>query len=160
MRILMLNYEFPPIGGGGATSTFNLTRHLVRLGHEVDVVTMGFRGTPSREVIDGVEIHRAPCFRLRKELCHTREMATYVVSGLVLAHRLARTRSYDVNNTHFIFPTGPIGYGLRRLAGLPLILTARGSDVPGHNPNRFRLDHNLLYPVWRRIVRKADWESA
>jgi len=33
------------------------------------------------------------------------------------------------------------------------VLTARGSDVPGHNPNRFRLDHRLLFPWWRRIVR-------
>lgn len=152
----MLNYEFPPIGGGGATSTFNLTRHVVRLGHEVDVVTMGFRGAPAREMLDGVHVYRVPCFRLRREVCHTREMLTYVLSGLLEASRLARSRSYDINNTHFIFPTGPIGYGLRRIAGLPYVLTARGSDVPGHNPNRFRLDHRLLHPVWRRIVNDAD----
>ena len=30
MRVLMLNYEFPPIGGGGAPSTFNLARNVVR----------------------------------------------------------------------------------------------------------------------------------
>jgi glycosyltransferase involved in cell wall biosynthesis len=156
----MLNYEFPPIGGGGATSTFNLTRHVVRLGHEVDVVTMGFRGASSREVLDGVRVYRVPCFRLRREVCHTREMLTYVFSGLVEASRLARSHSYDVNNTHFIFPTGPIGYGLRRVAGLPYVLTARGSDVPGHNPNRFRLDHRLLEPIWRRIVTDADRVTA
>jgi glycosyltransferase involved in cell wall biosynthesis len=156
VRILTLNYEFPPIGGGGATSTFNLARNIVRLGHEVDVVTMGFRGMPALETLDGVEVYRVPCFRLRKDRCDTREMITYVVSGLVQAGRLARSRSYDVNNTHFIFPTGPIGHCLRRVAGLPLVLSARGSDVPGHNPNRFRLDHRLLFPLWRHIVRGAD----
>lgn len=160
MRILILNYEFPPIGGGGATSTFNLTRNLVKLGHEVDVVTMGFREAPARAVMDGVQVYRVPCFRLRKEVCDTREMLTYVVSGLLHASRLAAHRSYDINNTHFIFPTGPIGYGLRRVAGLPYVLTARGSDVPGHNPNRFRLDHQLLRPVWRHIVRDADAMAA
>jgi glycosyltransferase involved in cell wall biosynthesis len=160
VRILMLNYEFPPIGGGGATSTFNLTRNVVRLGHEVDVVTMGYRGAAVSEIMDGVNVYRVPCFRLRKEVCHTREMLTYVASGLIGATRLARRRSYDVNNTHFVFPTGPIGYGLRRATGTPLVLTARGSDVPGHNPNRFRLDHRVLYPLWRHIVRSADAMSA
>jgi glycosyltransferase involved in cell wall biosynthesis len=160
VRILMLNYEFPPIGGGGATSTFNLTRNVVRLGHRVDVVTMGYRGAPAHETLDGVEVYRVPSFRLRKDVCHTREMLTYVLSGVLHASRLARSRSYDINNTHFVFPTGPIGYGVRRVAGLPYVLTARGSDVPGHNPNRFRLDHRMLYPLWRQIVRDADAVSA
>jgi glycosyltransferase involved in cell wall biosynthesis len=156
LRVLFLNYEFPPIGGGGATSTFNLTRHLVRLGHRVDVVTMSYRGCRPYEQIDGVSVYRVPCVRLRREVCDTFEMATYVLSGLVAASRLARRRSYDVNNTHFVYPTGPVGYGVRRLTGLPYVLSARGSDVPGHNPNRFRLDHQLLLPFWRHLVRDAD----
>src|SRR5918992_2116340 len=152
----MLNYEFPPIGGGGAPSTFNLARGVARLGHEVDVVTMGFRDVPAREVMDGVAVYRVPCFRRRREVCDTREMLTYVASGFVQAARLAGRRSYDLSNGHFIFPTGPVGYALGRLKGLPHVLTARGSDVPGHNPNRFRLDHRLLGPAWRQIVRDAD----
>src|SRR5262249_36506136 len=100
MRVLMLNYEFPPIGGGGATSTFNLARAVAALGHEVHVVTMGYRGAPRQQRVDGVLVHRVPCFRLRREVCDTREMATYVVSGLIYASRLARQRSFDVNNTH------------------------------------------------------------
>lgn len=156
MRILMLNYEFPPLGAGGATSSFNLARNVVRLGHEVDVVTMGFTGVPRQERLDGVRVYRVPCIRSRKELCHTREMATYVLSGAVQAAVLARRRRYDVCNTHFIFPTGPISFGLKRLGGPPYVLTARGSDVPGHNPDRFRFDHRLLRPIWRRLVRDAD----
>ena len=156
MRILMLNYDFPPLGAGGATSSFNLARNVVRLGHEVDVVTMGFAGVPRRELLDGVGVYRVPSLRSRKEVCHTHEMLTYVLSGAVQAAVLTRRRSYDVCNTHFIFPTGPISFALRRLGGPPYVLTARGSDVPGHNPNRFRLDHRLLGPIWRRLVRDAD----
>ena len=152
----MLNYEFPPLGAGGATSSFNLARNVVRLGHEVDVVTMSYRGVPRRERLDGIRVFRVPSARSRKEVCHTHEMATYVLSGAVQAALLARRRSYDVANAHFIFPTGPLAYGLRRLGGLPTVLTARGSDVPGHNPNRFRLDHRVLAPVWRTLVRDAD----
>jgi glycosyltransferase involved in cell wall biosynthesis len=156
VRILMLNYEFPPLGAGGSTSSFNLARNVVALGHDVDVVTMGFRGVPAEEVMDGVRVHRVPSIRARREVCHTHEMATYVLSGTMKAAALARKHHYDVVNAHFIFPTGPIAYSLKRLRGLPYILTARGSDVPGHNPNRFRFDHQLLGPVWRGLVRDAD----
>jgi glycosyltransferase involved in cell wall biosynthesis len=160
VRILMLNYEFPPLGAGGATSSFNLARNVVRLGHEVDVVTMGFKGVPREELLDGVRVYRVPSIRSRKEVCHTHEMATYVFSGAVRAWWQTRRRDYDLCNAHFIFPTGPIAYGLRRLGGPPYVLTARGSDVPGHNPNRFRFDHRLLEPVWRSLVTDAEAVAA
>ncbi len=156
MRILMLNYEFPPLGAGGATSSFNLARNVVRLGHQVDVVTMGFTGVPRRETLDGVRVYRVPSIRSRKEVCHTHEMLSYVLSGGLQAALLIQRRSYDVCNTHFIFPTGPISFALKRIGGPPYVLSARGSDVPGHNPNRFRLDHQMLRPVWRRLVTDAD----
>ena len=40
MKILVLNYEYPPIGGGGASVSRDIAVHLVELGHEVVVVTM------------------------------------------------------------------------------------------------------------------------
>jgi glycosyltransferase involved in cell wall biosynthesis len=156
VRILMLNYEFPPLGAGGSTSSFNLARNIVALGHDVDMVTMGFRGIPREEVMDGIRVFRVPSVRARREVCHTHEMATYVLSGSLKAAQLAARNRYDLANAHFIFPTGPIAYALRRLRGLPYVLTARGSDVPGHNPNRFRFDHQLLRPVWRNLVLDAD----
>ena len=156
MRILLLNYEFPPLGAGGATSSFNLARNLVALGQRVDVVTMGMRGTPRREILDGVQVYRVPSIRARPEVCHTHEMATYDLSAIVQAWALSRSRKYDLVNAQFILPTGPVAYALKRLTGLPYVLTARGSDVPGHNPNRFRLDHRVLRPIWRWLVRDAD----
>jgi glycosyltransferase involved in cell wall biosynthesis len=44
----------------------------------------------------------------------------------------------------------------KRFTGLPYIITAHGSDVPGYNPNRFRLLHVLLKPIWRKITSDAD----
>ncbi|MGH7518333.1 MAG: glycosyltransferase, partial [Gemmatimonadales bacterium] len=61
MRILTLCYEFPPLGGGGARVVYGLSRELVSLGHQVDVVTMGPRGLPRRQEVHGVQVHRVPC---------------------------------------------------------------------------------------------------
>ena len=156
MRILTLNYEFPPIGGGGSPVSYELGRELVAQGHQVDVVTMGFDGLPAREVVDGINVYRVPCLRKRRELCKTHEMASFVLAALPRAARLAASRNYDVNHTHFIVPTGLLARMLKTWNGLPFVVTVHGSDVPGYNPDRFGLQHRLLGPMWRWILHGAD----
>ncbi len=148
-------YEFPPLGGGGARVVYGLSRELVRLGHQVDVVTMGRRGLPRRQEVHGVQVHRVPCVRRRLHVCTGPEAFSYLLAALPVALELARQRRYDLNHTHFIFPDGVIAWLLRRRTGLPYVITAHGSDVPGYNPHRLRLAHKLLAPAWQRVVRDA-----
>jgi glycosyltransferase involved in cell wall biosynthesis len=155
MRILMPSYEFPPLGGGGSGVVHGLSTHLVRLGHEVDVVTMHHRGLPRREQVEGVEVHRVPCVRLHETHCTMAEQATYLTAAIPYTLRLARTRRYDINHTHFILPDGLIAVLLHRLTGLPYVITSHGSDVPGYNPHRFLRAHRVLAPVWHGIVARA-----
>ena len=44
LKILMLNYEFPPLGGGASPVSYEIAKGYTKLGHDVDVVTMGFKG--------------------------------------------------------------------------------------------------------------------
>jgi len=41
MRILMLNYEFPPLGGGTSPVSYEIAKGYVKLGHSVDVAAAG-----------------------------------------------------------------------------------------------------------------------
>ena len=43
LRILMLNYEFPPLGGGASPVSYEIAKAYAKLGHKVDVVTMSFK---------------------------------------------------------------------------------------------------------------------
>ena len=156
MRILTLNYEFPPIGGGGSPVSFELGRELVAQGHEVDVVTMGFNGLPAREVVEGMNVHRVPCIRKRPDICKTHEMASFLLSAMPKVARLTAARRYHVNHTHFIVPTGMLARVAKTWSSLPFVVTVHGSDVPGYNPDRFGMEHRLLAPVWKWIVRGAD----
>jgi glycosyltransferase involved in cell wall biosynthesis len=156
VRILMTSYEFPPIGGGGAGVVQGLSARLVCMGHEVDLVTMRFRGLPAREWVDGVHVHRVPCVRLRRSSCTMPEQATYLAAAMPYALRLARSRRYDVVHAHFILPDGVAALFLRQRLGLPYVITSHGSDVPGYNPHRFRYAHRLLAPMWQEIVAGAE----
>jgi glycosyltransferase involved in cell wall biosynthesis len=152
MKILKLCYEFPPVGGGGGRAANGLARELVRAGHEVDLVTMRFRGLPRFQEIAGIRVHRVPCLRLREFVCSPPEMMTYLAAALPLAWRLDRARRYDINHTEFIFPDGILAWRLWRATGLPYVITTHGSDVPGYNPDRFQLAHRLLSPLWNRVI--------
>jgi glycosyltransferase involved in cell wall biosynthesis len=156
MRILTLSYEFPPLGGGGSKVVAGLSRQLASLGHTVDVITMGYRGLPRREQVDGVTVYRVPCLRFSTSVCTPPELASYLCSAIPLALRLARENRYDINHTHFIFPDGLAALLVKKRTGLPYVVTAHGSDVPSFNPHRFRLMHRLLGPVWQRVVAGAD----
>jgi glycosyltransferase involved in cell wall biosynthesis len=69
-RILVLNYEFPPLGGGASPVSYEIAKEYAKKGHQVDVVTMGFKGLPKEEKKEGMRIFRVPCIRLKKEICH------------------------------------------------------------------------------------------
>lgn len=155
MNVLMLCYEFPPLGGGGSRVVAGLAPELVRQGHQVDLVTMGFRGLPREEVVNGVRVHRVPCWRRRAHLCTLPEAFLYLCAALPTVIRLARSRRFDINHTHFILPDGLLAYAARLVTGLPYVITAHGSDVPGYNPNRLKLAHRLLAPLWHLVVRHA-----
>jgi glycosyltransferase involved in cell wall biosynthesis len=155
MRILTLCYEFPPLGGGGARVVHGLGKELVARGHEVDLVTMAYRDVPRGETVDGIRVHRVRCLRRHVHSCSVVEAATYFGPAGRLAQRLAASRKYDVAHAHFIFPDGLLASRLLRRSGLPFVVTAHGSDVPGYNPHRLKLLHRALLPLWRGVVAKA-----
>ncbi|WP_446880450.1 glycosyltransferase family 4 protein [Phormidesmis sp. 146-33] len=59
MKILVLTWEFPPrIVGGIARHVAELYPELVKLGHQIHLITVQFGQAPHYEVVDGVQVHR------------------------------------------------------------------------------------------------------
>jgi len=154
-RILMLNYEFPPLGGGASPVSYEIAKGYVKLGHNVDVVTMGFKGLPKFEKKEGINIYRVPCWRTKKEICHPWEQLTYIISAKKFLKEHLKNHTYNINHTHFIIPTGIISLWLKKNYGLPYIITSHGSDVPGFNTDRFKLLHKFTKPTLRRVCKNA-----
>lgn len=156
MNILTLSYEFPPIGGGGSGVVKGLAAELIRAGHRVEVVTMAYGDLPSHELVDGIEVHRVPCRRNAVSKCTAREAAGYVAAARPMVRRLLEINNYDLVHTHFIFPDGVIALTEVASRGIPFIITAHGSDVPGYNPKLFfKLVHPVLMLLWRRVTHRA-----
>ncbi len=221
MRILIVNYEFPPIGAGGGKASQEIANCLVEMGHTVRVITsrptqvynlfgtisilvgLGFwiylgyakfafdedlsdhgftilgtlllligfilrhtgltweltnpiRGLKSVEFINGVEVQRIPVLRKRQEFCSTFEMGTFLLSGIWYAVLQVREFEPDLVHIFFGIPDGPIGWALKRVYGLPYLISLRGADVPSDEVKRFAKHYRVLRPFVRWMWHDAD----
>jgi glycosyltransferase involved in cell wall biosynthesis len=154
VKVLLVNYEFPPLGGGAANATMFMGRALVRLGHEATVLTSGFGSLQGHAVEEGVHVFRLRVRRERADRSGPREMLSFLVAALRAAPRIARERSIEAAVVYFTIPCGPVGYILRRRRGIPYVLSLRGGDVPGLVPE-LDATHRLIAPIRRALLRRA-----
>jgi glycosyltransferase involved in cell wall biosynthesis len=85
------------------------------------------------------------------------DAASYLVAALPLIRQLLRTHKYDAVHVFFSLPTGAL-LPFLRLRGVPVVVSLRGSDVPGYDLHNRPLQwaHRLLTPLTRWIWRRAD----
>lgn len=154
MRLLLVNYEYPPIGAGAATATQAIAHNLVALGHHVTVLTGSFRDLPRRSHENGVTVLRVRCLRRRADRCSVFEMLSFTVSALFSLPSVRAAAQPDALIVFFSFPTGPVGALARSWYGLPYLVSLRGGDVPGLTPE-VNWIHRLLAPIRRHILKHA-----
>jgi glycosyltransferase involved in cell wall biosynthesis len=141
MNILVLNFEYPPLGGGASPVCHEINKRYVALGHAVTVVTMHYRDLPERENVDGVHVIRIACKRSQTHICTPYEQWTFLRQARRFLRDWLSVHRFDVVHAHFILPTGMLCRFIQNTFGIPYIITAHGSDVPGFNPDRFRFLH-------------------
>ncbi len=154
LSVLALNYEFPPLGGGGATAHQALLREMTSDGCcRVCLITAGMENTPHEETLsESLTIKRVPVGKKDARYWRRIEVFRYLVRANREVHRVLKHANFDVCHAFFGIPAGWIAYRHRK--ALPYVISLRGSDVPGYN-QRFSLDHGLLRPLVRR-----SWQAA
>jgi len=155
MKLLMLNYEFPPIGGGGGQAHHALLKEFAgRPDLMIDVLTSapapGFFLDP---FADNIRIHKVGIRKKQLHFWRRSEVLAWLIKARPRYRRLLRENTYDLVHAFFGFPTGWLCY--RTTGRLPYVISLRGSDVPGGNA-RLQLEYKLLGP----LVFKPIWEHA
>ena len=156
MRILFCNYEYPPLGGGGGVINARLAEELARR-HEVTVLTSRALGLPAVSEESGVRVIRASvAFRKQESAASMVSMATFLPSGARRGKRLLRGETFDVLNTHFVLPTGPLGHYLARRGRIPNVLSVHGGDLYDPSKKMSPHRHALLRSCVRWLLNRAD----
>lgn len=155
LRILLLNSEYPPIGGGAATATAELLRTFTHHDLTIDLVTAAADNHAVEEAVsERIRVHRVPIGQgpttyHRQSTAH---LFRYYRAGRKKTAELLRRHPYDLVHAFFTVPAGRIAYEHRR--ELPYLVSLRGSDVPGFSA-KHRLATTVLRPMIRSIWRHA-----
>lgn len=158
MRLLLINYEYPPLGGGAATATREIAAAMVRQGHQPIVLTTRFGHQPARSHEAGIEVVRVPSHRAQAHRSSIPEMLSFVRHATPVARTLLQNDSIDGVIAFFSIPGGWVAWRSRPSTTVPnpapVVVALRGGDVPGTEPG-LQLVHRLLTPLRRRILRHA-----
>ncbi len=156
MRFLIINSEYPPVGGGAGNASAHVGSELVDRGHEVTVLTCRYGDLPHRETRQGVHLVRIPSWRKSESSSGAWEQLHFMISAVWSSLRFVRRWQPDGVIAYFGVPSGPAAWLTRKVYGVPYIVSLRGGDVPGFRPYDFALYHRLLGPVIRLVWRGAE----
>ena len=137
-------------------ATYDLALEWVKQG-QVDVLTSSFKGVESYERVQGINVHRVRIlFRKSRDAASFLSMLSFLPGAFFKGIGLIRKNRYDVINTHFAVPSGPVGYLLGRIFRIPNVLSLHGGDI--YDPSKKMSPHRSFFfsRVVRFILNRAD----
>jgi len=155
MNLLIINYEYPPVGGGSSYAGREMAKAMVKLGHEITMVTSRTPLLKGYSEENGVRIIRLRSLRARIDRSNILEMAIFMISALFSIKKIATKYRIEGSICFFSFPGGPIGLFLQKQLGLPYVVSLRGGDVPGLEPKLENI-HFLLKRFRQKIFANAE----
>jgi len=151
--VLLLNYEFPPLGGGAGNATYYLLKEFAKRDDiEIDLVTSSVGDYKEEQFADNIKIYYLDIGKKGNVHYQTnKDLVRYGWKAYRLGQKLKKQKNYDLVHAFFGLPCGFIA----KLLQLPYIVSLRGTDVPYYNKRYYWLD-KLIFQYLSPWV----WKSA
>src|SRR3989338_9072792 len=123
------------------------------------------KGAKKQEIMGHLDVHRFAYFKpeslqrlcydggiipnMRKSVLAKIQMPFLIVSEFFSALSLARKIKSQLIHAHWILPQGMVGVWIKKITGIPLLVTIHGSDL-------FPLKSPLFLKLQRMVVKNAD----
>ncbi len=130
MKILVLNYEYPPLGGGAGVITKHIAEELAALGHEITVVTTWFKGLKQVEDNGGLKIFRLKSKRKFTYRSGVFEMRSWMRHSKSFLTQYCIDNSFDLCFANFALPGGEVALYLKKRFDIPYTIISHGHDIP------------------------------
>ena len=151
MKILVLNYEYPPLGGGAGVITKHISEGLARMGHEVTVITTWFKDLEEYEETDNLKIIR---LRAKRKHCYKSsvfEMRSWIRESKCFLTKYFLEYTSDICFANFALPGGEVALYLKKRFDLPYVILSHGHDIPWFCREEMFRYHLLTYPWIKKI---------
>ena len=149
MKILMLNYEFPPLGGGAGNATFYLLKEFSQYEDlQIDLVTSSTGCYKGQQFSRNIKIYYLDIGK--KGNLHyqsKKDLLIYSFKSYFFCKKLIKKNVYNLIHAFFGIPCGFIAMKFK----IPYIVSLRGADVPFHSPRFYWLD-KIFFKSLSRII--------
>lgn len=163
MKILFLNYEYPPLGGGAGVATEALLKEWAKADNlEAHLVTAAVGSAWEHIRVGGnVYIHRVPIGKDPNRL-HSQslwDIFVYTLKAWFFLQTLLRhenkKKKFDVTLAFFTIPCGFLAYLLKLFYRIPYVVSLRGADVPGFS-EKYDTFYIFAKPLVRFLWKRAE----
>ncbi|PCH98462.1 MAG: hypothetical protein COB85_01480 [Bacteroidetes bacterium] len=142
LKILILNYEYPPIGGGGGVISKHIAEGLCGLGYETTVITTWIKGELELEnELGWPTVVRLKSKRENNYRSNPIEMLSWISAAKKYLSIFLLTNTIDLCFANFALPGGEVALYVKRRFNIPYVLISHGHDIPWVRP----LDHLIVY---------------
>jgi len=155
----MLNYEYPPLGGGAGVANYHLLQEFKSDPDlEIDMITSSSNGFEIEGISENIKIFKLGIKKRDLHLWRISEISSWTWKAYWFTKKLIEENTYDLCHCWFGWPSGILGYLCRKR--LPYIIALRGSDVPGYNERLRNMDRFVFKFISRIIWRNAKAVTA
>ena len=155
MKLLVLNYEYPPLGGGAGAISKNIAEGLAALGHNITVLTTYYQGTEEDCISNGVRVIRLKSKRKDIFQSNIREMLSWMICARRFLKKHLQEEKYNLCFANFALPCGEIAYSMQQMYHLPYTIISHGHDIPWFFPEQMMWYHAACYHWIRKICMQS-----
>ncbi len=162
MKILMLNNEYLPLGGGQANANYYLYKEFEKYKDlEIDIITASIDKEKTEKTKIG-KIYFLDIGKKGKNLHFqtSKELINYSLKSLSLAKKLIKQEKYDLIVAWSGVPAGYLSYRLNKKFQIPYIVLLRGADVPFWEERWKTLDKHIFSWLSPKVWRNATFVIA
>lgn len=156
MKILLLNYEYPPIGAGAGVISQHIAEGLAERGHYVTVVTTWFPGEKDTEIVGNLTIIRIHSKRKFIYKSNVFEMISWAKMSKIFLEDYCKQSACDITFANFSLPGGDVALFLKQKFKIPFVLISHGHDIPWFFPAQMFFYHLLTYSWIKRICMVSE----
>jgi len=150
----MLNYEFPPLGGGAGNANYYLLKEFAKDKKiKIDLLTSSISGFKKEKFSENINIYYLDIGKDKNKVHYqtSKDLLIYSLKAYFFARKLIKKNHYSLIHAWFGIPCGFLAMLLKK----PYIVSLRGSDVPFYN-QRFKILDKLFFKNLSKVIwRKA-----
>ncbi len=155
-NILILNYEYPPLGGGAGVVSKYHAEGLLKKGYKVTVLTTWYKGEKEFEQKENLTIIKLKSKRKYIYKSTPDEWILWILSGKDFLSEYLKKNKFDYCFAHFALPGGEVARFIHEKFKIPYAIISHGQDIPWFFPKQMAKYHLISYFRIKKICNKSD----